>query len=105
MYNLIKDTYSFIDFFLYYNHTCIPLSKAYIVYMYKNMCIFMYCNPICIPKFKEFISVLLSCHKALVVSNKDFCFFSLCSLNSVFSFIEADLWLNPQAFIPRRRLA
>ena len=55
MYTLIKDKYSFIYFFIYYNRTRIPLSKAYIVYMYTNVYTFMYCTHICKPLFKGFI--------------------------------------------------
>ena len=55
MYTIIKDTYHFIYLFIYYDHTCISLSKAYIVYMYKDMYIFIYCNHICIPLCKGFI--------------------------------------------------
>ena len=36
---------------------------------------------------------------------KDFCFFSLLSLITVFYFIEEDIWINPNGFIPRQRLA
>ena len=52
MYTLIKDIYGFIYSFIYYIHTCIPLSEAYIVYMYTNIYIFMYGNHICIPLLK-----------------------------------------------------
>ena len=55
MYTLIKDIYVLYFFFIYYNHICIPLSKAYIVNMYMNMYIFMYRNHICMTLFQGFI--------------------------------------------------
>ena len=85
-------------FYIYYTHTCIPLSKAYRLYMYTNMYIFMYCNHICIALFIGFIVVLLSCRDDI------FYFFSLFSLITVIYSTEADLWLNPNKFIPDRGL-
>ena len=39
------------------------------------------------------------------MNGKDFCLFSLLSLTNVFYFIGADIWIKPNDFILKRRLA
>ena len=55
MYTIIEGIFSFIYFFIYYNHIWISLSKDYILCMYMNMYIFIFYNHICISIFKGFI--------------------------------------------------
>ena len=48
--------------------------------------------------------VLLTCRKAFIVNDKDFCIFSFLSIIIVLYFIEANSCINTKGFIPRRML-